>query len=367
MKARLLIGILLAAVPACAEDAAQILAKVAEVYKGMRAFRFEIRCTADSPPSDYRLTESFEAPDHWRYDFQRLEDDDITISRIGDGKTRWVVQPSTNEYTAEPFDRVEGSFARSQQDMARYSASAAIVGQETLTVNDEAHDCYVIRATLSGNPKAVSTRTFWIDQTGYLVLKQVEATSGADIKRSSTFTITVLKYGPHVRFSPAFFQFRPPDGFERVAQLSRPPHPSLTVGNAAPSFHLKDLNGEEHDSSEFQGKYLLLEFWGAWCTGCREQLPLIDLIHRTLLGPRFAVLGIATHESPETSLTYLRAHNLDLPSLVDVNNATASAFGIGGFPATYLIGPDGVILYGGGVTRLATLQEALMKAGLWPK
>lgn len=40
---------------------------------------------------------------------------------------------------------------------------------------------------------------------------------------------------------------------------------------------------------------------------------------------------------------------------------------VGRYPATYLIGPDGVILFGGGVTRPAALQQALMKAGLWPK
>jgi thiol-disulfide isomerase/thioredoxin len=51
-----------------------------------------------------------------------------------------------------------------------------------------------------------------------------------------------------------------------------------------------DLSGRERRLLEWQGRPLLCNFWATWCAPCREELPLLDALHRE---NRVQVVGIA--------------------------------------------------------------------------
>ena len=42
-----------------------------------------------------------------------------------------------------------------------------------------------------------------------------------------------------------------------------------------PAFTLLDLDGNEREFSEFDGRHRMLNFWATWCAPCRREIPLL--------------------------------------------------------------------------------------------
>ena len=47
----------------------------------------------------------------------------------------------------------------------------------------------------------------------------------------------------------------------------------VTAGAQAPDFNYKDISGKEVSLKTFQGKYVVLDFWGIWCKWCVKGIP----------------------------------------------------------------------------------------------
>ncbi len=362
-----------------AASADQILVRVAEFYRNFDSFRFQLHYEMQSHgsggarPREYRLIESFRSPARWRYDFRKVEDDALTITRRSDGKSKWVFQPSTNEYTEEPSERVEGSFTSSLGRVAGEAATAKLAGEEPLTVAGQKFDCYIIETAVPGNPNSrlpARTRRYWIAKGPFVVLKRIEESTASleDRVVTNTETITAEQFRLDPDIPQSFFSFTPAPGVQKVTRLSAPEQrQTLKAGDMAPSFRAKDLNGQDQDSSQLKGKHVVLTFWGSWCGPCREELPTLDLLYRAFQRNALAVLAMAGLESPDTSREYLESHHLVLPSWTDADDSVARKFGVQTWPSTFLIGPDGLILYTGSGSSIVGLQEALRKAGIWSR
>src|SRR5258705_9012187 len=65
--------------------------------------------------------------------------------------------------------------------------------------------------------------------------------------------------------------------------------------DAAPAFHLNDLDGKPLSLSEAKGKIVLLNFWATWCGPCRAEIPdLVDLQKR--YADKLEIIALATDE-----------------------------------------------------------------------
>jgi peroxiredoxin len=359
-------------------DVSRILGKVSGVYGGLISFRFEFHYEIRSEgsggirPMEYWRTESFVVPDHWRYDIGPTETV-VTTSRLSDGASKWVFRQAPSEYTEEPSKGIEEGFIKSLQAISGYSASARLIGSEPLRIaDDHTYDCYVIE--VSQRPKnsrtASRVQTFWVDKAGFLVLKKLEtSTTGVDAQVKTVEVVSVERFELNPVFPPSFFTFSPPPGVRKVSEFSplKPSRARLSAGEKAPSFRLKDLNGQEQDSAQFKNRFLVLSFWGSWCGPCREEMPVLDLLYRAFKDKGLSVLGMAGRESPDTSREYLASHHVEFVSCPDLKGVVAASFGVESWPSTFLIGPDGTILYSGEGTSISGLQDALVKTGVWSR
>ncbi len=68
------------------------------------------------------------------------------------------------------------------------------------------------------------------------------------------------------------------------------------VGNTTPDFALEDIDGQMLRLSDLRGQYVLLDFWGTWCGGCRASIPSLVALYDQLKDKNFEIVGIAVNE-----------------------------------------------------------------------
>jgi thiol-disulfide isomerase/thioredoxin len=114
-----------------------------------------------------------------------------------------------------------------------------------------------------------------------------------------------------------------------------------------PDLEFRDLDGQAHRLSEWNGKLLLLNFWATWCTPCLKEIPLLVETQREH-GPRgLQIVGIAMDEAAPVR-AFAQRLQMNYPTMVgqaDIADAM-DALGdqLGAFPFSVLIAPDGRIL-----------------------
>jgi thiol-disulfide isomerase/thioredoxin len=117
------------------------------------------------------------------------------------------------------------------------------------------------------------------------------------------------------------------------------------AGGSTPPLALQDLEGRSHSLESHRGKVVLINFWATWCEPCREEMPSIERLRRSLDGRPFVVLAVNLAEPPSRIRGYLEKMPLHFTVLLDRDTAAAKAWKARILPSTYIVGPDGKIRY----------------------
>ena len=113
----------------------------------------------------------------------------------------------------------------------------------------------------------------------------------------------------------------------------------------APALELSDLDGKTHKLADYRGKVVLVNFWATWCEPCREEMPSIERLRASLEGRPFAVLAVNLAEPESRIRKFLDAMPLRFAVLLDRDAKVARAWQAKILPATYIVGPDGMIRF----------------------
>ncbi|CAH2213098.1 TlpA family protein disulfide reductase [Tepidibacter aestuarii] len=127
----------------------------------------------------------------------------------------------------------------------------------------------------------------------------------------------------------------------------------LAVGKIAPSFTLKDLNGEEVSLSDYEGKIVLINFWATWCGYCDKEMPDLQKLHKE--NEDLVVLGVDVRESKEKVKSYIDKGNYDFPVLLDEKGETSITYLVSAFPTSYFVDKNGILL--GAVQGMMTYDK----------
>ena len=121
----------------------------------------------------------------------------------------------------------------------------------------------------------------------------------------------------------------------------------VQVGSVAPDFTLPDVDGNPVSLSSFRGKYVLVDFWAAWCPDCRKENPNIVAAWNKYKDKNFAVLGVSLDRNHDQWLAAIEKDGLKWTQVSDLkywNSDAAVLYCIRWIPMSFLIDPEGKIV-----------------------
>ena len=136
-------------------------------------------------------------------------------------------------------------------------------------------------------------------------------------------------------------------GIGDVAALDVLPVAERTIvklGEPAPDFQLRDLNGHLMTLSGLRGKVVLLNFWATWCGPCRVEMPAMEQLYRMFQRKDFEILAVST-DARGAAITrpFQQEHRLTFPILHDPDYRVGLTYGARSLPMTFLIDRQGII------------------------
>ncbi|WP_137129348.1 DsbE family thiol:disulfide interchange protein [Rhizobium sp. FY34] len=122
--------------------------------------------------------------------------------------------------------------------------------------------------------------------------------------------------------------------------------PSALIGKQAPSLTLPALEGSNRPAltaGAIQGKLTLVNVFASWCVPCRQEHPFLKELAKD---QRLTIVGINYKDRNDNALRFLGELGNPYDAIgVDPNGKAAIDWGVYGIPESYLVGPDGTILY----------------------
>ena len=113
----------------------------------------------------------------------------------------------------------------------------------------------------------------------------------------------------------------------------------------AAEFELNDIDGRLHRLSDYRGQVVIINFWATWCPPCRAEMPSMQRAWEILKPKGIIMLGIDVGEDEDTIFTFTANYPVEFPLLMDQDSSTISDWPVRGLPTTFIVDPQGRIIY----------------------
>ena len=127
-------------------------------------------------------------------------------------------------------------------------------------------------------------------------------------------------------------------------------HPyGFTEGFYVPKFDAYYLDKSIFTFKDYEGKYILFDFWGTWCNPCIKLIPELQNLNNDYKDKNFVLISIAFDSDPKIVFDFTNENKMDWKHLF-VNqtqfdkNSITEKLKINSYPSLLLISPNGEII-----------------------
>jgi peroxiredoxin len=113
-------------------------------------------------------------------------------------------------------------------------------------------------------------------------------------------------------------------------------------GDPAPTTKYPKLTGGLGSLADYEGRNVVLNFFGSWCVPCKKEMPDLQALHEEL-GDTVAFVGLAVNDSQRDAEAFVRRYGATYDMGRDPSGKLSSELGVVNMPSTFLIGKDGRI------------------------
>ena len=134
-------------------------------------------------------------------------------------------------------------------------------------------------------------------------------------------------------------------------------------GQAAPSFKLSTLSGQQVSSESYRGRVLVLDFFATWCQPCRVSIPHLVEMNRKYGQQGLFVLGMSADEDGERAVKVFAEKNRMTYPVALAGESTLADFGVRSVPVMFVIDKKGRVaeVFRGFTGEVAHSTEQLIK------
>lgn len=131
----------------------------------------------------------------------------------------------------------------------------------------------------------------------------------------------------------------------------------LLAGPGALAFDLTDTHGKPHRLADYQGRWVVLNFWATWCVPCIQEIPEIAQFHRE--HGKVVVIGVAMDaDNPAKVKRFAAKVGHAYPLVLADDQVTRQLGEPRALPATRVFDPAGKVIYDGvGRVTKKSLEE----------
>jgi peroxiredoxin len=115
----------------------------------------------------------------------------------------------------------------------------------------------------------------------------------------------------------------------------------------APDFTLPTPQGNTFTLSSTRGKYVMIDFWAAWCAPCRQENPNVVALYAKYKDKGFDIVGVSLDREKEAWIKAIADDQLvwnQVSELKFWQSEIAQRYGVTSIPCTFLLDKEGKII-----------------------
>ena len=119
----------------------------------------------------------------------------------------------------------------------------------------------------------------------------------------------------------------------------------LPLAAGAVDMPLTAVNGSKVNLNQYQGRWLVVNYWATWCPPCIVEMPELQSFHDEHVDKGAMVIGInAENISGQRLVRFLDDYFITYPNFIAGPTQQSELGLIPGLPTTFMVSPEGEVV-----------------------
>jgi peroxiredoxin len=119
------------------------------------------------------------------------------------------------------------------------------------------------------------------------------------------------------------------------------------VGDKAPVFTTKTIDGKNLDIGKLQGKIIMINFFATWCGPCNLELPVLEknIWEKYKNNPDFVLIVLGREHNEKEVRDFVTEKKFTMPFAPDPGRSIFKLYASQSIPRNVIIGKDGKVIF----------------------